>query len=255
MKVIKVIILYFLLFTSFTYSQEKYKGLIEYSLIKNTGSEEVIKEYLLLNETNSFYFTYNKNEDSFEKLSQNFEFKYSNNRLNFRNTNNEFFELRTLKNLYYTIDKSPKIEWKIGKEKKEILGYNCVKAEGFFRGRLYTVWFAPDIALGYGPWKLNGLPGLILEAVDNNNYFHYIATRISLNSEFAVPKVLQDKMSTETPITYKEFIRVEDDFFIDLRNKVKATYPKGTIFKEESSIRDLLKETSFEWDGKKEKLK
>lgn len=98
------------------------------------------------------------------------------------------------------------------------------------------------------------MPGLILEAVDNNNYFHYVATRISLNSEFVDPGVLQDKMSTETAITYKEFIVVEDNFFIDLRNKVKATYIKGTIFKEESSIRDLLKETSSEWDEKKEKL-
>jgi GLPGLI family protein len=32
-----------------------------------------------------------------------------------------------------------------------------------FRGRNYYAWYAPDIAVYSGPWKLNGFtPGMIL---------------------------------------------------------------------------------------------
>lgn len=31
----------------------------------------------------------------------------------------------------------------------------------------YTSWYAPEIALNKGPWKFNGLPGLILKVEDS----------------------------------------------------------------------------------------
>lgn len=57
-------------------------------------------------------------------------------------------------------------EWEISDESKEIIGYQCFKAIADYRGRKWTAWFAPEIPVQEGPWKLGGLPGLILEAYD-----------------------------------------------------------------------------------------
>lgn len=74
-----------------------------------------------------------------------------------------------------------KPEWEISDETKEILGYQCFKATADYRGRRWTVWFAPEIPVQDGPWKLCGLPGLILEAVDNHREFHFIANGLMQN--------------------------------------------------------------------------
>lgn len=61
------------------------------------------------------------------------------------------------------------IKWEILDVKKDIQGFNCQKATAWFRGRYYTAWYTPDIPVSFGPWKLNGLPGLILFANDRDN--------------------------------------------------------------------------------------
>lgn len=61
-------------------------------------------------------------------------------------------------------DTLPNINWVISEERKTVGGFITQKAIGGHRGRVYEVWFAPEIPIAYGPWKLGGLPGLILEA-------------------------------------------------------------------------------------------
>ena len=61
--------------------------------------------------------------------------------------------------------------WNLMEDTMNILGYVCQKAETVFRGRQYIAWFAPEIPLQDGPWKLYGLPGLILKVeVDNRKF-------------------------------------------------------------------------------------
>ena len=44
-------------------------------------------------------------------------------------------------------------------------------AETSFRGRRYKVWFTPDIPSSRGPWKFDGLSGLIMAAEDEDHFF------------------------------------------------------------------------------------
>jgi GLPGLI family protein len=69
-------------------------------------------------------------------------------------------------NNYLITDALPAIDWKISGDTATFGGLHCQKATTHFKGRDYTVWFCPDLPLHIGPWKLNGLPGVIVEAYD-----------------------------------------------------------------------------------------
>ena len=71
-----------------------------------------------------------------------------------------------------------KPEWSVTDSVSNILGYDCLLAETIFRGRQWKAWFAPDIPIPDGPWKLCGLPGLILRAYDSKRHYVYDATSI-----------------------------------------------------------------------------
>ena len=59
--------------------------------------------------------------------------------------------------------------WVMQDSSKLILGHECQKAVCHYRGHCWTAWFAMDIPITDGPWKLCGLPGLILEATTEDN--------------------------------------------------------------------------------------
>jgi len=63
----------------------------------------------------------------------------------------------------------PAIAWKISSDTASFGGLHCQKATGHFKGRDYIVWFCPDLPVHTGPWKLNGLPGVIVDARDTKN--------------------------------------------------------------------------------------
>ena len=67
----------------------------------------------------------------------------------------------------------------IENETKMILNQKCQKASTSFRGRNYTAWFSTKIKYPFGPWKMNGLPGIILEVYDDQNFFKIDAVKIS----------------------------------------------------------------------------
>ncbi len=74
------------------------------------------------------------------------------------------------------------IEWSIMEDStKTILGYDCIMAKSNYHGRTWTVWFTTEVPIQDGPWKLQGLPGIILSA-DGGNDFHIDATEVGSTS-------------------------------------------------------------------------
>ena len=74
-------------------------------------------------------------------------------------------------------------QWTITDSTREVLGYMCQQATADFRGRHWTAWFATDIPVSDGPWKLGGLPGLILEAYDKGHQYTFTAVGLERVAE------------------------------------------------------------------------
>ena len=77
----------------------------------------------------------------------------------------------------------PKMDWELKDGEKEILGYLCKKATVSFRGRNYEAWYTRDLPIPDGPWKFNGLPGLILEIADDKNEVKIEAYTVEINKK------------------------------------------------------------------------
>ena len=71
--------------------------------------------------------------------------------------------------------------WKTTVGDTTIVGYSCHKAVTHFQGRTWIVWYTPDIPVPEGPWKLCGLPGLILQADDSDHFFSVSCIGIKVN--------------------------------------------------------------------------
>ena len=67
------------------------------------------------------------------------------------------------------------MEWTLEEGSETVCGYLCNKATTTYGGRGWTVWYAPDIPSTAGPWKFNGLPGLILAAKDSESLYEFKA--------------------------------------------------------------------------------
>ena len=107
---------------------------------------------------------------------------------------------------YMYQEEVPHIDWALSDSTKEICGYLCHQATATFRGRNWIAWYC-DIPKCVGPWKLNGLPGLILaaETEDKEHTFSAISVR---------------KSSSPITVNDKEYFKTTRERF----NKALADY-------------------------------
>ncbi|WP_317126019.1 GLPGLI family protein, partial [Chryseobacterium sp. SC28] len=74
---------------------------------------------------------------------------------------------------YFLITSTDKMDWKIENETKKNKNFTLHKATTNFGGRQWTAWFSTEFPFQEGPYKFQGLPGLIFEVYDSENIFHY----------------------------------------------------------------------------------
>ena len=128
------------------------------------------------------------------------------------------------KNYHYSVP-IPTINWKLTNEKKMISGYNCQKAVGDFGGRTFEAWFAPDLPYAFGPWKLNGLPGLILSATDTKNEISFVCKEITKNSDAEELVTPYMNIGRSVEVKPKEYQKVASMFATDPSAIVEAQIP------------------------------
>ncbi|HEY4540090.1 MAG TPA: GLPGLI family protein [Faecalibacter sp.] len=166
------------------------------------------KSYLNLNESRSKYFidfnnSYNDVDEnilSVRSIKEKFYFKdYQNDSIYYDNT--------IIFKHFPTKDPINIFNWELSKQTKTILGFNCQRAVMRHYGRTYHAFFTTELGFTHGgPWKFDGLPGVILEVYSLDNEFKITATDIKLKNE---------KLDIENPyknttkfIDFKEFQRL-----------------------------------------------
>ena len=104
-------------------------------------------------------------------------------------------------------ENTPTINWTITQDAKEIQGLQCQKATGDFKGRTYEAWFCSSLPYSNGPWKLGGLPGLIIEASDTKK--EVVFQFVSYENITEKPPVIEIP-ATAVKTTPKEFKQYQD---------------------------------------------
>ena len=134
-------------------------------------------------------------------------------------------------------EKLPKMKWNTTDRDTTICGYACLQAKARVYGREWTVWFAPEIPLSYGPYVLGGLPGLILDAEDEDGVFHF--TAVGLEQDPADALVELSYKGKAVKCTRKKFMELRDrangqslseslrELGIDSRTMVKVVSADG----------------------------
>lgn len=143
---------------------------------------------------------------------------------------NLFFTKEKLVNEYLAEENAPKINWATTKDTATFSGIACKKATAYFKGRKWIVWYAPELPFQSGPWKLNGLPGLIIEAYDEKKEVQFQfagidkVTSANTNSDsiFFEPEIKLPKDAKRTDIN--EYNKVKDFATKDPQGFAAAMY-------------------------------
>lgn len=94
----------------------------------------------------------------------------------------------TRNNSWFT-EPCPPQQWTLHNDTMTVLEHRCQKATCHWRGRDFVAWFAKDIPIRRGPWKFNGLPGLILKLYDTDRFYTFEAVNLKNSNE---PMMLYD---------------------------------------------------------------
>lgn len=100
-------------------------------------------------------------------------------------------------------------DWQLVDGNKDIAGYHCSKATIKYGDRHWIVWYTEQLPLPFGPWKLAGLPGLILSAEDESGEIAFELAELRTGKS-PLPIIEKDNRT----------IKTNRDAFVERKNEV-----------------------------------
>ena len=113
---------------------------------------------------------------------------------------------------------TPRMEWTLTEDTLTVGGYPCHTATTTFRGIEWHVCYAEDIPSAAGPWRLQGLPGLILKAESEAHTFRLTELR-----QESTPILLEVKPDIQRR-SYKKLLKYRNEVFGNKRYPNEPTY-------------------------------
>ncbi len=141
--------------------------------------------------------------------------------------NGTFYSKHEVAYKYFVVKDNLNIfNWSIQNNTKEILGFKCQLATMDFRGRKYEAWFTTDLPVG-GPYKYDGLPGMILELKSIDNFISFKS--IGIKNTKVKLAVLENPFDTKDALTWQEFKDLYKKKAIELLSYRASENSRGVV--------------------------
>jgi GLPGLI family protein len=204
----------------------------EYTMRVNFAKTKTFKSSLYFNNEHAA-FIYNEIENDTKNIEEGENIKIKlviqdtiKHKIYTQKRKNLLFEkqknLLTKKEFYYTHEIIPILNWKISDKKGKIGKFLCNNATAEFRGRIYQAWFTTKVPTSFGPWKLNGLPGLIVKVTDSNNEIEFLLNKVQYNKKYKFNEFINNS------ICLNEHLEKEKESAINLKKRLESIASRGT---------------------------
>ena len=238
-----------LLLFPFLISAQTHRFIYEYQFKSDSLAKELTKENMILdiNPTEvKFYPYFFAENDSINKLRNYNNFSWDDvlpvlKRNRNTNKNTSYILLNDL----FSIQTEDVINWKLSTETKKAGTYNLQKATATFGGRNWIAWFNTEISLNEGPYKFRGLPGLIFEVADDQNYFSFnLVKSYQMKSTYNTSDFLesfagQKAIAITEKILLKKQMELFNDPLQDFKENFKNSNGDGTFMVMNIKIKTL----------------
>ncbi len=145
---------------------------------------------------------------------------------------------------FYKLTEEPKQQWIIIDSIKNSNNFQVQKAITKFGGRNWEAWFSKDIPMPYGPYKFNGLPGLILELYDTKKDYYFKVIKSEKIPDDYKRNSLNNYIPRAIPVTQKDLNKLRLDLYsnpfkyifngnLTMREGQKLQLDDGTILSKE----------------------
>lgn len=204
----------------------KYSVWYEVTYKRKTVGDPLFKEreILEIGDKYSFYYSYQRQLfvnflDSIERANPGVEDKtgfyldkncpaIGNTYMVLKNMQNDslaFMEKINQGQWFRYVEAFPVNDWKLVEGDTTILSMPCNKAILDLHGRHWMVWYTTEVPIPDGPWKFEGLPGLIMKASESGGIFSFTCIGITeCNKPIRIEK--RNYVNT-TPKKYEEELK------------------------------------------------
>ena len=241
---------FFLLFTILSFSQEK-ALLITYEVIYNTEIPTTKDGYLYIsaNQNKTFYFTEkrNKNDENKEQnIDVTLKFESGKKQFNYFDYQKDTLLSRDdiLKESVLIEEKIPHLDWKLFDDTITVDNVILHKATCNFRGRNYVAYYSTSLPIKAGPWKFQGLPGVIYTIYDETKRYNWVLKKIETTDYNFATEI--SNAETEI-ISIQEYAKRKFSSDESIDEKIISRLPRGAKIVDQKTFRTGF-EIKFEWE-------
>ncbi|WP_299710690.1 GLPGLI family protein [uncultured Tenacibaculum sp.] len=233
---------------------QKTNYLFDYTIIYNTSRHIERAGVLIINDTSTKSIFHEKKDKKRKRITKKegkriITLSNKKTRFNFFDYNRDsLISKEDILNEGFNVkEKIPVFNWKLLDTTKVINNISVKCATTNLRGRKYIAWYSTKYPVKSGPWKFNGLPGLIVDVYDETKRYRWTLSKIyseKINFEKYISKIINNDLPN---IQLKEFVNLKYSNNRKIISRLQSKLPRGARASFTRAKRSD-KELQFEWE-------